>query len=102
MDLLKDETGSWSSARCAFWLVTIFALVVIAWDAASPAFTVPEPGYTLLGAIFGVVGVWAAGPRIASYLGPQLGAIVQGIGASKRSPEPERPEPDAETMTRRG
>ena len=27
---------------------------------------------------------WAAGPRIAQYIGPQLGQIAAGIGASAR------------------
>jgi len=100
-ELLSDEAGGLSSARSSFWLTLVVALGLTVADGLSPAITVPEPGYTLLGAIVGIVGIWAAGPRIAQYLGPALGSMVQGIGSSRRSPEPERPEPDAETMRER-
>jgi hypothetical protein len=89
MQLLKDETGSWSSARCSFWLALLSTLVLVTWDGASTRFSVPEPGYTVLGAILTITGVWAVGPRIAQYLGPQLGAIVSAIGQTKRSKEPD-------------
>jgi hypothetical protein len=85
MQLLKDETGSWSSARCSFWLALLSTLVLVTWDGASTHFSVPEPGYTVLGAILTITGIWAVGPRIAQYLGPQLGAIAGAIGQSKRS-----------------
>ena len=100
-ELLSDEAGGLSSARSSFWLTLVVALGVIVADGLSSDITVPEPGYTLLGMIVGMVGVWAAGPRIAQYLGPALGSMVQGIGSSRRSPEPVRPEPDAETMRER-
>ena len=97
-DLIQDETGATSSARTSFWVVLLVSLGLIIADAVSDAVRVPEPGYTLLGAIVGIVGVWAAGPRIAQYLGPQIGAMVQGIGNAKRSPR----EPDLYRDDERG
>ena len=38
--------------------------------------------YALLGTVFTGLLAWSAGPRIAQYLLPQIGAVAQGIGAS--------------------
>ena len=52
---------------------------------------VPNAAYALLGTIFTGLLAWAAGPRIAQYLLPQIGAVAQGIGASLKK-EPRRPD----------
>ena len=97
--LIQDETGAVSTARTSFLVTGVVGLGLTVADAVSPAVTVPEPGYAFLGAIIGIAGAWAAGPRIAQYIGPALGQMVQGIGMAKRSPE--RPDPDGETMVER-
>lgn len=82
MSLLRDEQGSWSSARCSFWISLLVTLALIVVDALTGA-SVPNAAYSLLGTIVVATASWAAGPRIAQYLAPQLGAIAKGIGDSR-------------------
>jgi hypothetical protein len=82
MTVLRDEQGSWSSARIGLWSVLVFtAWYIISHDK-------PDTGVlSLLGsALLGFMG-WAGGPRVAQYLLPQIGAAAQGI-ASARPPYP--------------
>ena len=83
MSLLRDEQGSWSSARCSFWLSLLVALGCVVADTIFAAVAVPNAAYSLLGTIVVATASWAAGPRIAQYLAPQLGAIAKGIGDSR-------------------
>lgn len=82
--LLKDEQGSWSSARCSFWLTLLFTLLLIALDAFTRTDVVPD-AYALLGTIVTFCAVWASGPRMAQYLAPQIGAAVKGIAEAGKA-----------------
>lgn len=100
-EMLMDETGYRSTSRVGIWIVMVFTLVMIALDFSIPGLEVPEPAYVILGTMFTFFAVWAMGPRMAEYIGPQLGAVIGGLGASRRTRPDVRPEPDAETMVRR-
>ena len=55
-------------------------------ERGSMIWDVPEPAYVLLGSL--VIGLlaWAAGPRTAQYLAPQIGAVASGIAQAVKSP----------------
>jgi len=91
-DLVKDEKGALSSARCGLWVTVALALATVAVDVwltfhAAKAF-IPNAVYALEGTMFTVFASWAAGPRIAQYIGPVIGQVAQGIGASSRAKPP--------------
>jgi len=88
--ILLDEKGKLSAARLLLVCCLIFTGILIAFDSILWA-TVPNAAYALLGTIFTGLLMWAAGPRIAQYLEPQIGAVVSGIGASLAR-EPKRPD----------
>ena len=88
--VLLDEKGKVSAARLLLVCCLTFTAVLIAFDAILWA-TVPNAAYALLGTIFTGLLAWAAGPRIAQYFGPQVGAVASGIGASLTR-KPKRPD----------
>ena len=88
--ILADEKGSPSAARVLLVASLAFTAVIIVADSLLWA-TVPNAAYALLGTIFTGLLAWTAGPRIAQYFGPQIGAVASGIGASLTR-EPRRPE----------
>jgi len=88
-DILKDERGSLSAARIFLFVSLVFTGAIIVADSLLWA-TVPNAAYALLGTIFTGLLAWTAGPRIAQYILPQIGAIASGIGASLTR-EPRRP-----------
>jgi hypothetical protein len=88
--ILADEKGNPSAARVLLVASLAFTAVIIIADSLLWA-TVPNAAYALLGTIFTGLLAWTAGPRIAQYFGPQLGAIASGIGASLTR-EPRRPD----------
>lgn len=76
-DLLRDERGSWSSARVGMWTVLAFlGWYIVAHDR-------PDTGVLSLGgtALVGFMG-WAAGSKFATAWG-NLGSIAQGIAQAK-------------------
>ena len=91
-DLICDERGHISSARCGLWITVLATLVAFGIDAwltlHGVAFRLPNTIYAIFGTMFTVFASWAAGPRIAQYIGPQLGQIAAGIGASARDQSP--------------
>ena len=92
MSLFTDERGNVSSARVSFWVALLFTLLLIALDSTVPWVDVPGAAYALLGSICTGVLAWAAGPRIAQYVGPQIAGVAAGIasaarGARQRTPE---------------
>jgi hypothetical protein len=89
-EILKDERGSLSAARIFLFASLVFTAAIIVADALLWA-TVPNAAYALLGTIFTGLLAWTAGPRIAQYFGPQIGAVASGIGASLKR-EPRRPD----------
>jgi hypothetical protein len=87
--ILADEKGKLSAARVLLVAKLAFTATIIVADSMLWA-TVPNAAYALLGTIFTGLLAWTAGPRIAQYFGPQIGAIASGIGASLTR-EPRRP-----------
>ena len=89
-EILKDERGSLSAARIFLFVSLAFTAAIIVADSLLWA-TVPNAAYALLGTIFTGLLAWTAGPRIAQYFGPQIGAVASGIAAALVR-EPRRPE----------
>jgi hypothetical protein len=87
--ILADEKGNPSAARVLLVASLAFTAAIIVADSLLWA-TVPNAAYALLGTIFTGLLAWTAGPRIAQYILPQIGAIASGIGASLTR-EPRRP-----------
>jgi hypothetical protein len=87
--ILSDEKGNPSAARVLLVASLAFTAAIIVADSLLWA-EVPNAAYALLGTIFSGLLIWTAGPRIAQHLGPQIGAIASGIGASLTR-EPRRP-----------
>jgi hypothetical protein len=79
--ILADEKGNLSAARVLLSASLVFTAAIIVADSLLWA-EVPNAAYALLGTIFTGLLAWTAGPRIAQYFGPQLGAIASGIGAA--------------------
>jgi hypothetical protein len=87
--ILADEKGKLSAARVLLVASLGFTAAIIVADSLLWA-DVPNAAYALLGTIFTGLLAWTAGPRIAQYILPQIGAIASGIGASLTR-EPRRP-----------
>jgi hypothetical protein len=79
-DLIRDETGSVSSARVLLWVWTVVSLYLVVrhWP------TVGNHVLAFLSTVELALIGWAAGPRVAQYLLPQLGAAVTAVAQSKR------------------
>ena len=84
MSLLRDEQGSLSTARCAFWITLLVALALAVLDATGATNTRPE-GYTMLGTVVLALAAWAGGPRIGQYLAPQIGKAGQAIAGAAQA-----------------
>ena len=101
-DLVKDERGALSSARCGLWVTVALALLTVGVDVwltlHGSKVSIPNPAYALEGTMFTVFATWAGGPRIAQYIGPQIGQVASGIGSALRSNR----EPDARKDDERG
>lgn len=86
MSALTDEQGNRSSARLLLWIVVLFALAMIAFDALTPA-EMTASAYGLLGGMVTAFAAWAAGPRIAQYLAPGISAAFSRIGTGSSQPD---------------
>ena len=81
--MLEDERGSQSAARTfLMWALIYEALYLAVWGREPETLGVICP---LFAAVDTALIVWAAGARIAQYLGPQAGAIVQGVAESAKA-----------------
>jgi len=87
--LLSDEKGKLSAARALLVGSLLFTGALILFDIVLWG-NVSNAIYALLGTVFTGLLAWAAGPRIAQYLLPQIGAVAQALGASLTN-EPRRP-----------
>tara|TARA_R110002020_G_scaffold222081_2_gene430544 strand:- start:1017 stop:1331 length:315 start_codon:yes stop_codon:yes gene_type:complete len=76
-EIFKDERGTPSAARVFLATTMIFTAFIIIID--SIVWDVPEPAYALLGSLGVGLLAWTAGPRMAAYIGPQVGAVASGI-----------------------
>lgn len=75
---LRDEQGNLSMARALLLASLAMTFILIALDTFSSQ-EVPAPAYALLGTIFTGLLAWAAGPRIAQYVGPQMGSVASAL-----------------------
>lgn len=86
--LIEDEKGKLSAARIGLWITVGVSLVNFGVDVwltlVDGKARIPNTVYALEGTMFTVFAAWAAGPRIAQYLGPQVGQIASGIAAAVR------------------
>ena len=80
---LHDERGSRSSARVLLIGALLFAGALIVLD--SLAWNVPGLAYVLMGTVCTGLLAWAAGPRIAQYVGPQLGGVAAAVATAARN-----------------
>ena len=79
-----DERGKPSAARIFLATTMTFSALIIVLD--SVIWDVPEPAYVLLGSLVMGLLAWTAGPRMAAYIGPQVGAVASGIAQAVKSP----------------
>lgn len=78
MSALRDEQGAWSSARIGLWSVMGFSgWYIVSHDKPDTAVL------SLLGSVLIGFMAWAGGPRAMQYLGPQIGAVAQGIAQAR-------------------
>jgi hypothetical protein len=80
MSRLADETGKPSLSRVLCSLALGFTGAVIVADLAGTA--VGEAIYVILTSLNLALIGWAAGPRIAQYLLPQLGAATSAVATA--------------------
>ena len=79
----EDEQGDYSLARalCLVALAFTFGVVVAS---GTGGLDVDGAAWALLTSVDLALIGWAAGPRIARYLLPQVGAAAQGVAAASR------------------
>ena len=89
--LVQDERGQLSTARTLLWVWSLFviAFVTLAWRSVSNGVL------SLLSGVEIALIAWAAGARIAQYLGPQVGATAAAVGQSLREAVLKRRDTDA-------
>jgi len=84
--LITDEQEKTSAARVGLWIAVALALLTIGVDIAltlgQGSTHIPNTVYALEGTMFMVFAAWAAGPRIAQYIGPEIGKVASGIGGA--------------------
>lgn len=80
--VLQDEAGAFSAARCflAAWLLNAILYVWARADTDSIGLVL-----TFFTAIAGPLVVWTAGPRIAQYIGPMLGASTAAVADAAKA-----------------
>jgi len=84
-EIFKDERGTPSAARVFLATTMAFSALIIVLD--SIIWDVPEPAYVLLGSLGVGLLAWTAGPRMAAYIGPQIGAVASGIAQAIKDPK---------------
>jgi hypothetical protein len=84
MSLFRDERNKVSLARVLLFIVVLYTLALAGADSIF-GFGVGAAVWSMLSGMTLMFTGWAAGPRIAQYLFPQLSAFVSGIGAAKAS-----------------
>lgn len=87
-ELFTDERAKLSAARLGLWITVGMALVTVGFDVymtwLGGKATIPNTVYSLEATMFLAFASWAGGPRIAQYLGPQIGVAASGIAAAVR------------------
>jgi hypothetical protein len=96
--LVTDESGKFSMGRVALWLTLLFSLRIVHADTFGYGTLSPLSGSLLTTLIIALV-AWSAGPRLASYILPQLGAVIAAMSASAwrsaSAQEPADPPPES-------
>jgi hypothetical protein len=82
MKLWRDERGSVSAARVYLSIALVYQAIYLPFARADESLGLV---LTFFAALDTPLVIWAAGPRIAQYLGPQAGAIVQGVAESAKA-----------------
>ena len=83
-EIFCDERGKPSAARIFLATTMTFSALIIVLD--SIVGDVPDPAYALLGSLGIGLLAWTAGPRMAAYIAPQIGAVASGIAQAVKSP----------------
>lgn len=79
MSVIKDETGNYSTARVLLWVWTVVIVIMLFSDYTH----LTQAVLTFLSSVYLFLASWAAGPRIAAYLAPQISKTVSAIGQAK-------------------
>jgi hypothetical protein len=90
LELVEDERGRLSTARSLLWGWSIYSLCFLSLTWA----TVSNGALSFLSAVEVALIAWAAGPRIAQYLGPQVGAAAAAVGQALREKVQARRRPE--------
>lgn len=72
-----DEQGNKSGARMLLYTSLVYEALYVGIWGRDPSIGMVLTFFT---ALDGSLIVWAAGPRIAQYLAPQVGNMVRGVG----------------------
>jgi hypothetical protein len=80
LELVEDERGRLSTARTLLWGWTAYsaAFLAVTWA------TVGNAVLAFLSTVEVALITWAAGPRIAQYLAPQVGRAADAVGQALR------------------
>lgn len=83
-ELLQDETGGASTARCGLWLTVLVTLSLCVGDSleGTPV-NVPGAVYTLLTAMLTIFGAWAGGARFGQHLMSAAGSLADSVSRSR-------------------
>ncbi len=84
MSLIHDEKGKVSSSRSAFWVVLLWAVLLISAESFGWFnVTISGGAYGFIGAALVALVSWAGGARIAQYVGPQISGVASALGRLK-------------------
>jgi hypothetical protein len=85
LGLLRDERGARSSMRVLLFVVVVPVMVLMT-AAELLGHQLQSTVWTVWSSMAGMLIVGSFGPRIAQYIGPQLGAVAGAVGQAKRDP----------------
>ena len=83
--LFADEKGNLSSARVLLWLVILYLFRVI--EGHLTGIPVDSAVWAILTTTILAFTSWAAGPRLAAYLVPQIGGVASSLGQALKRKE---------------
>jgi len=79
LTVFKDETDNFSTARILLWIWTVVIIIMLFGNPAH----LTQAILTFLSSVYLFLSAWAAGPRMAAYLAPQISKVAQAIGQAK-------------------
>src|SRR5436309_3111518 len=84
--MLHDERGKKSLGRALLIAWSVNAFVAIGYELfSSTHYQLSNAAWAVISSVEVALIAWNAGPRIAQYLGPQIGAVAKGVGEALRS-----------------